>query len=156
VDTLTGSDTFFFWITLEAKLDETYYATAAQLNQHGIKLLPIRIDQLAKLSALTNSGHVVVLCSTRHALQFDRFVKEVAPHLARILRQDRLSFFHLSSYKKLDLGAKLYRFRNYFFLTYPLGLDRLCAKLKRYHELRASRAKAWPGGRRARVPGLVS
>lgn len=156
MDPLSLGDTFFFWILLEDKLDETYYAAAERLNLGGIKLLPIRIDQLARLAALTNSGHVVVLCSIRHARQFEAFRRAVAPHLPRMLRQERLSFFHLSSFRRLDLGGQLASLRNYFFLTYPIDLDQLCGKLKRYYELKVSRAKSWPGGKRARVPGLAS
>jgi hypothetical protein len=149
-------ETFFFWIDLEGKLDELYYSTAKQFADRDIKLLPIGIDQVSRLTALSELGHVTVLCSTRNAAQFTIFNKRVAPVLGMLLRQDRLSFFHFSSFQKLDLGQKNWRQKNYFFLKYPLNLESLCDKLKRFHELREDRAKAWPGGRRAKVPGLAA
>lgn len=149
-------DSFFFWISLEERLDEAFYATSHELSLLGIKLLPVRIDQVSRLTALTTHGHVNVICSTRHGKQFVAFQKHVAPILGLLLRQDRLSFFHFSSFQKLDLAGKAPGQKNYFFLRYPLNLATLCAKLKRFHELRLNRAKAWPGGRRAKVPGLAA
>ncbi len=151
-----NNEIFFFWVLLEERLDEMFYATSAELAKHGIKLLPVKIDQVSRLAALTATGHVTVICSSRHALQFNAFKKSIAPILGMLLRQERLSFFHFSSFKKLDLGSKIYRQKNYFFLNYPLNLETLCVKLKRFHELRLNRARVWPGGRRAKVPGLAS
>ncbi len=149
-------DLFFFWILLDEQLDEAYYTTARAMALRGVKLLPIRLNQVSRLAALTSAGHVTVLCSTRHAGQFANFNKSVAPLLTLLLRQERLSLFHLSSFQKLDLGHQSYRNKNYFFLKYPLSLESLCDKLKRFHELRLNRARVWPGGRRAKVPGLAS
>ena len=147
---------FFFWILLDERLDELYYTTAAAMAARGVKLLPIKLGQVSRLAALSEAGHVTVLCSTRHARQYEVFNQSVAPLLHLLLRQERLSLFHLSSFQKLDLGAKGYRNKNYFFLKYPLSLEPLCDKLKRFHELRLNRARVWPGGRRAKVPGLAS
>lgn len=149
------NEIFFFWVLIEEHLDEMFYATSVELAKHGIKLLPVKIDQVSRLAALTATG-VTVICSTRHALQFNAFKKSIAPILGMLLRQERLSFFHFSSFKNLDLGSKIYRQKNYFFLSYPLNLETLCVKLKRFHELRLNRARVWPGGRRAKVPGLAS
>jgi hypothetical protein len=145
---------FFFWIILEDKLDEMFYATSAILAEQGIKLLPIKIDQVSRLSALTNSSHVTVICSTRHAVQYNNFKKHVVPVLPMLLRQEKLTFFHFSSFNKLDVVSRFKR-SNYYFLKYPLNLESICVKLKRFHELRLNRSQAWPGGRRAKVPGLA-
>ena len=150
----TSPESFFFWLTIDEKLDELYFATAGELAKSNITLLPVKLDQVSRLAALTEDGHVMVLCSTRHAKQYTTFTKTVAPVLQMLLRQERLTFFHFSSFQKLDLGAKVYRQKNYFFLKYPLNLETLCVKMKRFHELRLNRARVWPGGRRAKVPGL--
>jgi hypothetical protein len=150
------NELFFFWILLDERLDESYYHTAAKFAERGIKLLPIKIDQVSRLAALSETGHVTVLCSTRSGSQYAVFNKRVAPLLSMLLRQERLSLFHFSSFQKLDYGAKTFRQRNYFFLKYPLNLETLCDKLKRFHELRLNRARVWPGGRRAKVPGLAA
>lgn len=150
------NDSFFFWISLEDRLDEAFYATSYELSLLGIKLLPVKIDQVSKLTALTTDGHVNVICSTRQGKQFLAFQKHVLPILGLLLRQERLSFFHFSSFRKLEVVSRGRAPKNYFFLTYPLNLTTLCAKLKRFHELRLNRAKVWPGGRRAKVPGLAA
>ncbi len=150
-----NNELFFFWILLDERLDEVYYNTAAMFASRGVKLLPIKIDQVSRLAALSEVGHVTVLCSTRTSAQYGVFNKRVAPLLSMLLRQERLSLFHFSSFQKLDLGSKSYRQKNYFFLKYPLNLETLCDKLKRFHELRLNRARVWPGGRRAKVPGLA-
>lgn len=153
---IDATELFFFWILLDERLDETFFSASVYLAERGVKLMPIHVQQVSRLAALSESGHVVVMCSTRNAGQYATFSKSVAPILGLLLRQERLSFFHLSSYQKLDLGAPAYRNKNYFFLKYPLSLESLCDKLKRFHELRLNRARVWPGGRRAKVPGLAS
>jgi len=150
------NELFFFWILLDDRLDEVYYNTASMFAARGVKLLPIKMDQVSRLAALSEVGHVTVLCSTRSGQQYAVFNKRVAPLLSMLLRQERLSLFHFSSFQKLDLGSKTYRQKNYFFLKYPLNLETLCDKLKRFHELRLNRARVWPGGRRAKVPGLAT
>ncbi|MBY0516765.1 MAG: hypothetical protein K2P81_07650 [Bacteriovoracaceae bacterium] len=151
----TNQEQFFFWLLIDNKLDEVFYSASSEFARLGIKLIPVKIDQVTRLAALTNMGHITVLCSTRHSLQYSLFTKHIAPVLSMLLRQDRLTLFHFSSFQKLDLGAKGLKQKNYFFLKYPLNLESLCAKLKKFHELRLDRTKAWPGGRRAKVPGLA-
>ncbi len=155
-DPKLSSETFFFWLTFEDKIDEQFVFMATELAKIGVTLLPAKIDQISRLASLSDLGHVTVICSTRQANHFAQFEKTVGKVLPLLLRQQRLTFFHLSSYKKLDLSNKLHRQKNYFFLKYPLNLENLCGKLKRFHELRLNRAKVWPGGRRAKVPGLAA
>ncbi len=155
-DPKLSSETFFFWLTFEDKIDEQFVFMATELAKIGVTLLPAKIDQISRLASLSDLGHVTVICSTRQANHFAQFEKSVAKLLPLLLRQQRLTFFHLSSYKKLDLSSKFHRQKNYFFLKYPLKLENLCGKRKRFHELRLNRAKVWPGGRRAKVPGLAA
>jgi hypothetical protein len=147
--------TIFFWIVLDQRLDELYYEASEMFKRLGVELLPVRPDQISRLLALTESAHVVVICSTRRQAEFAPFLRHVAPHLPVLLRQERLSFFHLSSYDRLQIGARQ-RLKHYFFFKYPLKLAPLCAKLVKFHQLRANETQKWPGGRRAKVPGLAS
>ncbi len=146
--------TLFFWVNLEEKLGPLYYRAARALKQQGVTLLPVRMDQVARLASLTDSPHLVVLCSTRRQAEYLAFAKHVVPVLGLLLRQERLSFFHLSSFHKLDMGARLKQRRNYYFFKYPLNVLSLCGKLKKFHQLKSTQAQKWPGGRRAKVPGL--
>ncbi len=152
---LPADNPIFFWITLDGRLDDLFREVAETLKQEGVDLLPVRPDQVSRLLSLTEAAHVVVLCSTRRQSEYGPFLRHVAPFLPMLLRQERLSFFHLSSYDRLQLGARQ-RLRHYFFFKYPLKLAPLCAKLVKFHQLRASEAQKWPGGRRAKVPGLAS
>lgn len=145
----------FFWIMLEERLDPLFYEIGAQLKEHGVELLPVKADQVSRLIALTETSHVVLLCSTRRVSDFAPFLRHVAPRLPLLLRQDRLSFFHLSSFSKLQVASKRPWKQSYFFFKYPLNLVSLCAKLRKYQQLKTTQTQKWPGGRRAKVPGLA-
>jgi len=144
-------DNFFFWLKLEDKLDEMYLMTSQELSQRGIQLIPVSIDQISKLAALTNLSHLTLICSTRHAKQFISFKKQVHPILKYLLRQERLTFFNLSSFSKLEVQQKTSR-QNYFFLKYPLNLSSICDKLIKFHDIRLTNSQTWPGGKRSKVP----
>ena len=145
-------DNFFFWLKLEDKLDEMYLQVSQELSRKGIQLIPVTVDQISKLAALTNLSHLTVICSTRHSKQFMTFRKSVHPILKYLLRQEKLTFFNLSSFSKLEIPQKTTR-QNYFFLKYPLNLNSICDKLIKFHEIRLENSQTWPGGKRAKVPG---
>ena len=84
---LKQDNNFFFWLKLEDKLDEMYLIVSQELSSRGIQLLPVTIDQISKLSALTPLAHITVLCSTRHSKQYVYFKKSVYPMLKYLLRQ---------------------------------------------------------------------
>lgn len=139
---------------LEDRLDSTYYSAAMNLKAIGAELLPVRIEQVARLASLTEAPHIILICSTRKQSEYQAFARHVVPLLPMLLRQERLSFFHLSSFEKLNLASRISRRQGNFFLKYPLNLPSLCVKLKKFHQLKATHAQTWPGGRRAKVPGL--
>lgn len=146
----------FFWINLEDRLDPLFYTTSELLSKEGIQLLPVRPDQVSRLASLTENGHIVVICSTRRQAEYSAFAKTVIPTLGLLLKQEKLSLFHFSSFHKLNVGPTLPRHRNYFFFKYPLNLGSVCAKLKKFHQLKVSQAQKWPGGKRTKGSGLAA
>lgn len=152
---LQQENNFFFWLKLEDKLDEMYLLVSQELSSRGIQLLPVTIDQISKLAALTPLSHITVLCSTRHSKQYMYFKKAVYPMLKYLLRQEKLTFFNLSSFSRVDVQQRVAR-QNYFFLKYPLNLNSICDKLIKFHEIRLAKSQTWPGGKKAKVPGLTT
>lgn len=145
----------FFWLNLEDKLDPLFYSTSELLAKENIQLLPVRPDQVSRLASLTEAPHVVVICSTRRQAEYASFARLVVPTLGLLLKQEKLSLFHFSSFHKLNVGPSLPRHQNYFFFKYPLNLASVCVRLKKFHQLKVSQAQKWPGGKTAKVPGLA-
>jgi len=141
--------TIFLWLNLEEKLDPLFYSASEILNGHGIQLLPVKMDQISRLAALTETSHILLICSTRRQAEYASFARSVVPTLGLLLKQEKLSLFHFSSFHKLDVAPTMNRHQNYFFFKYPLNLVEVCAKLKKFHQLKVSQAKKWPGGKRA-------
>lgn len=146
----------FFWLNLEDKLDPLFYSASKHLSYLGIQLLPVRPDQISRLAALTEASHLILICSTRRQGEQVAFLRKVLPFLNLLLKQERLSLFHLSSFHKPETGPRISRHENYFFFKYPLNLESVCAKLKKFHGLKVSQAQKWPGGKRSKVPGLAA
>lgn len=147
--------TVFFWINLEERLDPLFYSTSELLSKEGIQLLPVHPSQISRLAALTESAHIILLCSTRRQAEYSAFARMVVPTLGLLLQQEKLSLFHFSSFHKLNVGPTLPKYENYFFFKYPLNLASVCAKLKKFHQLKVTQAQKWPGGKRAKVSGLA-
>lgn len=151
----SAETTVFFWINLEERLDPLFYSTSELLSKEGIQLLPVQPEQISRLAALTETSHIILLCSTRRQAEYAAFTKRVVPTLGLLLKQERLSLFHFSSFHNLNVGRAMPKYQNYFFFKYPLNLASVCAKLKKFHQLKVTQAQKWPGGRRAKVSGLA-
>lgn len=145
---------FFFFLQTGENLPKSYYQLADELSRLDVMLIPVKVEQISQIVSLTEAPHVIVICSSMNTSEFQHFNSQIAPVLTYLIKQTRLTMFHLSSFNKLDQSIKLYLTKRYFFLKYPISLQSTCAKLLKYYEIRATNQRKWPGGKRTKLPAL--
>ena len=118
-------------------------------------LIPIQIDQLQTLAAATEQESLMVLTSTIGSAEYKLYNQKVRALLKFILKSQRITYIHLSSFSKLNDTKQFYNLKNYIFLKYPINSRALAVRIvNHYHHQKTHADKSWPGGKRAGVKGI--
>lgn len=150
------STPFIFFLTLTDKLPVSFYALDESIKSMGFMLVPIQIDQLQLLISSTEQEQITIITSTMYAAEYKAFNLKIRGLLKFVLKSKRITFFHLSSFSKLDDTKQFSLNKNYYFFKLPLNPSLLAKRVARYHEMRTnSDSSKWPGGKRAGVKGLA-
>ncbi len=141
--------TLIFFLTLDEALPVAFYTLDRSLREHGLILVPVRIDELQRLVSLTEQTKITVLASVADARELRLYSDQARGLLKYLLKSRRLTFLLLSSFSRLNDGRTFAMTRNFFFLKYPIHTRLLSARIARYHLLNSDKNIKWPGGRRA-------
>lgn len=146
---------FIFYLILEENLPKNFFIFNNLFNEIGFVLVPVRIDQLQKLMSCSDQSQMILLCSISDSKEYKIYNEKIRGLLKFFLKSKRLSFFHLSSFSKLNDSKVFSHQKNYFFMKYPFDARDLSKKIARYYELKSERTLSWPGGKRAGVGALI-
>jgi hypothetical protein len=141
---------FIFYLTLNENLPSHFYHLDIMFKEQGFFLIPVTVDQLQKLASLTEQSHLFVISSVSDTTEFKLYNDKVRELLKYILKSNRITFIHLSSFSKLNDSKVYSTLNNYFFLKYPLDARTFSAKVVKYYGLKSELSKRWPGGHRER------
>jgi hypothetical protein len=140
---------FIFYLTLEENLPKTFYIFDKAFKDLGFILIPFRIDQLQHLLASTDQAQIIILSSVSDGREMKLYNERIRGLLKFVLKSNRITFMHLSSFSKLNDTRAYNLKKNYYFLKYPLDARLLSKKIARYHNLKSETNVLWPGGKRS-------
>jgi hypothetical protein len=146
---------FIFYLTFEENLPRKFYTFHKLFSELDFVLVPVRIDQLQKLMSCSDQSQVMLICSVTDSREFKCYNEKIRGLLKFVLKSKRLSFFHLSSFSKINESKTHNQQKNYFFMKYPLDARDLSQKIARYYELKSEKTLKWPGGKRAGIGAIV-
>ncbi len=141
--------TLIFFLTLDETLPSAFYTLDRSLREHGLILVPVRIDELQRLLSLTEQTKITVLASVADSRELRLYTDQARGLLKYLLKSKRLTFLLLSSFSRLNDVKTFAMTRNFFFLKYPINARLLSARIARYHLVNSEKNIKWPGGRRA-------
>lgn len=146
---------FIFYLTFEENLPKKFFTFHSLFSELGFVLVPVRIDQLQKLMSCSDQSQIMLICSVTDSKEFKTYNDKIRGLLKFVLKSKRLSFFHLSSFSKLNDSATHTLHKNYFFIKYPFDARGLSQKITRYYELKSEKTLKWPGGKRAGIGSIL-
>jgi len=68
---------FIFYLKLEDRLPENYYKLSHFLHQHGFLLVPVTLDQIQNLSAISEQAEMIVICSVTNTAYLKSIQKKL-------------------------------------------------------------------------------
>jgi hypothetical protein len=146
---------FIFYLTLEETLPKNFYIFHKLFSEIDFVLVPVRIDQLQKLISCTDQSQIILISSVSDSKEYKSYNEKIRGLLKFFLKSKRLSFFHLSSFSKLNDSKVHSLHKNYFFMKFPFDARDLSRKIARYYEVKSEKTLSWPGGKRAGVGAIV-
>ncbi|MBT3983687.1 MAG: hypothetical protein HOE90_20190 [Bacteriovoracaceae bacterium] len=150
---IEGERVVFFFV-LSEKVSPLYLKVAAAFREKGINLVPVNYDQIIQFSQYFPKVKVVIL----EALLDDHYgLGSINQRLIlQLLKTNKLSLFHLSSFRKLsEIDSTLTR-RNYHFYKLPLSYDKICCDILNMFEAESKRKNKWPGGNSSALPKVTA
>lgn len=146
---------FIFYLILEETLPKNFYIFHKLFSEIDFVLVPVRIDQLQKLISCTDQSQIILISSVSDSKEYKSYNEKIRGLLKFLLKSKRLSFFHLSSFSKLNDSKVHSLHKNYFFMKFPFDARDLSRKIARYYEVKSEKTLSWPGGKRAGVGAIV-
>ncbi len=146
---------FVFYLTLEETLPKNFYLFHKLFSEIDFVLVPVRIDQLQKLISCTDQSQIILISSVSDSKEYKSYNEKIRGLLKFFLKSNRLSFFHLSSFSKLNDSKVHSLHKNYFFMKFPFDARDLSRKIARYYEIKSEKTLSWPGGKRAGIGAIV-
>jgi hypothetical protein len=148
------SSPFIFFLMLGDILPKSYFVFDKLFREYGFVLVPVKMDQLQQLASAAEQGQLIFFTSTLDAKEYRQYNERIRPLLKYVLKSRRITFLHISSFKRLDDSTRYIMAKNYFFLKYPLDARILVARVARYYEFKSAENSKWPGGKRGGLHGV--
>lgn len=145
------SEVYVLYLQFEKKLDEKFLYLSRVFNQFGMQLVPISVRDF---KALKVKSHEYVVANVRDINSFKEYRILLKRYLNYFLRTGKITLFEYSSFETLHdtrflKEGKVYQER------LPVSMFQMTELIGRtiYQDL-TSKSKAWPGGRKARLPSF--
>lgn len=146
---MNESSTIIFYLNYNPELTPEFFFFSQLFKAQGCILVPVRVDQLQNLAAITEQEHIIVLHCVKKSEELARYNKDARHLLRYVLKSKRISFFNISSFKQSDDSKLYWHSKNYFFINLPIDAKLLTNRLVRYYQLKQTEKIAWPGGKKA-------
>jgi hypothetical protein len=141
---------WIFYITKNEGLPKFYYSLASQLSKKNLMLIPVTLDQFIMI--VRNHAHAHVVMGTVSIPEKQWFEKSIRHRFLRMIKNRRITFYHLSSFNSLELNSELGRNDEYYYLQLPLKIDKFVDLLEEQYFKKSSSMQKWIWGKRAKLP----
>lgn len=145
------SEVYVLYLQFEQKLDEKFLYLSRVFSQFGMQLVPISISDF---KALKIKKHEYVLASVRDINSIKEYRKLLKRYLNYFLRTGKVTLFEFSSFETHH-DSRFLKEGKLFQERLPVSMFQISELIGRtiYQDV-TTKSKTWPGGRKARLPGL--
>ncbi|MEI8347639.1 MAG: hypothetical protein WCG27_09225 [Pseudomonadota bacterium] len=142
-----------FFLKLSETLPENYFHLAQQMARWNITLVPLTFAQWQEIPRHDLQFIMALVCDLKSRQAYNAIGRQFLS-LANFSK--RLCLFDINSFGRESALNILAKNNNYYYFPLPGKLGNICKAMATvYYQLKKGK-ETWPGGRRFRLPGLVS
>lgn len=147
---LSNDNDYIFFLMTSKKLSSQYIILSNFFAQHHISLIPITITDFKLLLHESNNIHVIAMVNTLESREI--FDGQVKNFLNFLIKQKKIHFYHISSFRPLAELGFLSKNGSYQFYPLPVDATLVCDDVSTRYFAQMRQTTKWPGGRRAKLP----
>ena len=148
---MIDKEKYILYLQLSKKLDPGFIRLAAEFKQYGVHLIPV---QLGELDHFLSRSKVPVIALTNTMRTWSTFLKVRRTGLEFYLKAGKIKLFHLHSFKEIIEYRALKQKGYYQLIPLPIKFEKAVFTVLADYEQGAGKDNSWPGGRRAKLPGM--
>ncbi|MDD0852445.1 hypothetical protein HBN50_05015 [Halobacteriovorax sp. GB3] len=139
-----------FYLQFEKNLNSEFFYLTRVLNEYGVKLIPIRLQDLIQMK-LKNRDYIICLVKSMEARS--KFLVAKRRFLDFAMKSGRLVVFDASSFGPQHVDSSVHRKGCYHHLNLPVDIYELVEEISlTIYKDSINKSGKWPGGRRAKLP----
>ncbi|MFZ8934209.1 MAG: hypothetical protein ACO20H_06725 [Bacteriovoracaceae bacterium] len=129
------------FLQLSDRVTEDYIRLSVTLLNSGIKLVPMKFDDIM---ALPKYKRLVIVALINDFNSFDQFKKLQKRYFEFAVLNKKARLIHLSSFSPIKYLLKEIKAKNYLFLKLPIDFDILGKEITKFYETKAKEISFWP------------
>lgn len=146
---MNGAQSHIFYLNYSGQLPAHYFHLSRMLTSYGVTLVPVTPKEL---TALTSPRKQFVLALIPSMAAIGKHMAFRRQYLDFALKTRKFQLFEVSTFAEAEELAPLKRLECYDYTKLPVSLEFLARKLVVAVMSKEFDAKAWPGGKRAKLP----
>lgn len=149
MDDLLKPTPFVFYLQLNTLLPAFFFKMSELLSSQGVKLIPIRFDDLMAIS----KGNRVPILTINRSLKTNKILGRYRRrYLDLSIINNKFIHFDVSSFRPADSLNKSKWIDRYIHIKLPQEVDELSLGILKVMNLEKRRNQVWPGGNRGKPP----
>jgi len=141
---------YIFFLMTSKKVSAQFIILSNFFAKHHISLIPIAISDFKLLLHESNNIHVIAMINTLESKE--TFEDQVKNFLNFLIKQKKIHFYHISSFRPLAELGFLSKNGSYQFYPLPSNAELVCNDVCTHYFGKMRQTSKWPGGRRAKLP----
>ena len=146
------SEVYVLYLQFDKNLDEKFLYLSRVFNQFGMQLVPITLKEF---KALKIKNHEYVIACAKDINSFKEYRKILKRYLNYFLRTGKITLFEYSSFETHH-DSRFIKEGRVHQERLPVSMFQMSELIGRtiYQDITV-KSKVWPGGRKAKLPGLI-
>lgn len=149
--TTQKQDRFILFLEMSDRPSETFFMVTEFMSKWNISVVPVSPSSLKGLRIVSQTNLLVVTSSLRTKTIFASLRETF---LDFVLIRQKINLFHISSFSQIEIAHRLEKKLLYHHYQLPLHLEEVCHHMATEIYAKDNGVRAWPGGRRAKLPLL--
>lgn len=142
---------YIFFLRLTSELPMEFFQFSDYFSAYGVKLIPIRPQELSHMMSTQNVFVVALNNSLKTNQLFQIYRKNFLDYAVLAKRAE---LYDVSSFSRLssELLLRAHRNQNYVHIPLPDTMDEIANKILVDFMKKKTNVQKWPGGTRAKLP----
>ena len=149
----TNAEQFIFCLTPSGKAPKWLLSLAGKFSDYGIKLVPVRLDQLKILSGTSGKIHVLFIETNFREKKW--LSRCLSGFLGFAIKSKAATFYHVSSFSPMGIYLGNSKNKSYQHFSLPIKSQTLVNSIAKIFWESKEESSRWPGGRSPRLSSSV-